>query len=122
MIHKKRIYQLLDCEFDVAAMLIHGQTFTGCAGFRVLHNGETYLVLNDSFGEDGGQEYVVLKVLRRDGDFYHVAGKDSITASWTDTPNDLLRLFCRAAAATGDFGLFTVHAQSPQEHDCGLCA
>lgn len=70
MIHDTRRFVITDVETIAAlAELLTEHTWTRCTGFRL---GEL-LFLNDSFSEDGAQEYAVVRSGRQ---------VESITVSW----------------------------------------
>lgn len=72
MIHKRRRYDVKKVEtVDELAEEVTRCTWTCCTGFEL----KGYLFLNDSFTEDSGQEYAVVKDGRQ---------VESITFSWCD--------------------------------------
>ena len=77
MIHDKRKFGVaLESDPAVLASKLQGQTWTACSAFRI----GRYIFANDSFSEDGAQEYAVL------ADFGHeeLAQIESITFGWCD--------------------------------------
>jgi hypothetical protein len=58
MIHDKRVYNVTTAgSVEELAALLTEHTWTLCTGFEL----QGYLFLNDSFTEDGAQEYTVVK-------------------------------------------------------------
>jgi len=104
-------------------------TMTLCTGFLYHHgDGRDYLILNDSFGEDGAQEYAVVRVVDGCGpsDVTMVEQIDSITVSWVRGASRLADMFCAAmiaAAETTAASTFPlcVERDAPYPH-CALCA
>jgi hypothetical protein len=87
-------------------------TMTLCTGFRL---GDT-LWLNDSFSEDGAQEYAVLRNGRQ---------IESITVSWCkpDRLLDSIAQFHEGRAEGIDFGPVALRLETPEAHGrCPLCA
>ena len=70
--------QSVDTQDELAANLTDGRTYCLCAGFRLATT--RLLFLNDSFSEDGAQEYAV---------YDELTGKqiESITAIWMTKEN-----------------------------------
>jgi len=118
MLHKNRVWCVNDIDsVEKLAEILTEQTFTLCSGFR--YGG--YLFLNDSFSEDGAQEYGVIK---------EATGKqvESITFSWCNYEEalrlirDIVRGDCDDQEWDGGIDL-TVQVQSPEQHGtCPLCA
>jgi hypothetical protein len=118
LLHKDRKWCVTDVNSaEKLAEMLTEQTFTLCSGFR--YGG--YLFLNDSFSEDGAQEYGVIK---------EATGKqiESITFSWCNH-EEALRLI--RDIAQGDYdseewnsGInLAAQIQSSEQHGtCPLCA
>lgn len=118
MLHKNRRWVVADVgSAEELAKMLTERTYTLCAGFR--YGG--YLFLNDSFSEDGAQEYGVIK---------EATGKqvESITFSWCDYERALQLI---REIARGDFdaeGGFSgislaVQVEALERHGaCPLCA
>jgi len=120
MIHHRRRFNVADIDTaaTLAQILTRG-TQCLCSGFRVAG----YLFLNDSFSEDGAQEYAVFRVAS-DGQHEQI---ESITFGWCNYAQtlDYIERIVRGELAvrctTG--GPLTV--QTHQEHRaqrCQLCA
>lgn len=115
MLHKKRVWQVRDVTAQELADLLVNHTQTCCIGFRCAG----YLYLNDSFSEDGAQEYGIIK---------EATGEqvESITFSWCSQEKaaDYIRRitageFDNQARASGIDPKTQV--QDPKEHRCPLC-
>ena len=87
MVHKQRIWTLARvASAEELAEKLAGRTWTMCSGFA-LEERPDLLFLNDSFSEDGAQEYAVV---RREGDdLYQV---ESITFGWMDRDEALVTI------------------------------
>jgi hypothetical protein len=102
----------LDAFATLAGMLTE-QDWCACAGFEV----GSLLVLNDSTGPDGAQEYVVI----RGG--WQV---ESLTVSWMETPRlaDTLRRLDGGNGSLGgeqsDYGEVSVREHGPKDY-CQHC-
>jgi hypothetical protein len=81
-----------------------------------------YLFLNDATGEDGAQEYAVVKVPENPGDPYRQV--ESITMSWC-TEEKALGYILKALAGEYDgdgWVIPTPRLDTPTEHgSCHLC-
>lgn len=118
MINVKRIWGVVDIDTaEELAEKLTKCTWTLCSGFH--YSG--YLFLNDSFSEDGAQEYGIIKEL---------TGKqvESVTFSWCDYDR-AFQLICKITV--GDFdsaswnsGIdIAVQVRSSEKHGrCLLCA
>ena len=75
MMHTSRRFrvQTVELQSELTTKLTDGGTYCLCAGFRLANT--RLLFLNDSFSEDGAQEYAVFDELTG-------AQIESITASW----------------------------------------
>lgn len=120
MVHTKRVY----CVGPVAspeelAEKLTRHTWTRCTGFEL----GGYLFLNDSFSEDGAQDYAVLKKPTTPGSL--PCQVESITFGWCDYAQalDYMR---RVLAGEYDENGRTVPElsfQAPESHGtCHLCA
>lgn len=117
MMHKSRTWQIKDIAgpFELAYNLTQ-QQWCCCQGFRM----GPYLYLNDATGENGAQEYGVI----READMRQV---ESITFSWIDEPTAQRHIW---AIATGgadheswDSGITAQQLQTGDQHGrCHLCA
>lgn len=123
MMHKHRAWvvtHLLRPE-EVAHQLAE-HTWCGCNAFGL----GDYLLLNDSTGPDGAQEYAVVKrIPQGDGTFAH-RQIESITASWMSEER-ILEFLCRMLAGEIDDvdWAFDVspHLENAEQHGrCHFCA
>jgi hypothetical protein len=110
MIHLDRTFFVTDVETaeDLAEKLTE-QTWTLCTGFRL----DNLLFLNDSFSEDGAQEYAVIRDNRQ---------VESITFSWVNSERALELIIWLMNGGTTDMGLFIPHIDTSPSHRCPLCA
>lgn len=121
MFHQKRFWWVKNIPTaEELVQELKTYTWTRCAGFRW----SGYLFLNDSFSEDGAQEYGVVK------EFLLTRGEarsqvDSITVSWM-TPERLMQYLVELPNLTDDLFLSCINPdqiQTPAEHGrCGHCA
>ncbi len=119
MVHSNRVWCVDEVQSaEELAQKLVSYTWTLCTGFR--YSG--YLFLNDSFSEDGAQEYGVVN---------ERTGKqvDTITVSWCSYEK-LLQLVNKIAAGEldGEFADWNpkidikTQVQTPEEHGrCYLC-
>jgi len=130
VIHRTRRYNVATgLTVGEIAHRLWTSTKTLCTGFSYHHgDGRDYLILNDSFGEDGAQEYAVVRVLdgRAAPDVAMVEQVDSITVSWGGGAPRLADLLCPAMIAPApitDASAFSVRVafDAPYPH-CELCA
>jgi len=118
MMHTRRTFCVFPVETaDDLAEKLTAHTWTLCTAFR-LHD---YLFLNDSTGEDGAQEYAVVKAAADDGPALQV---ESITFGWCDRAKALD--YIRRTLA-GEFDAagrpLTPRLETPDQHErCGHCA
>lgn len=117
MLHKNRSWCVVEIADSVQlARMLTENNYVLCAGFR--HAG--YLWLNDSFSEDGAQEYGVIK--EETGEQV-----ESITVSWCNLGQ--LTKYIRAISAgvyddqAWDSGInLETQVQAPEQHSaCPLC-
>lgn len=117
MIHRDRIWCVVDREPEALAADLTAYSWTLCTGFRC----RGYLFLNDSSSEGGAQEYAVV----RESDGQQV---ESITFSWCSYQEALAHI---QDAVSGRFdgqarpsGIVpAAQVQSPRQHGtCPLCA
>lgn len=83
-------------------------TWTLCTGFSL----QGLLFLNDSFSEDGAQEYAVV----RDG-----RQIESLTVSWMSRAEAWIDVDWLARGGGGDYGAVDVQTEPIEGHHCGLC-
>jgi hypothetical protein len=115
MIHTDRAFGITEVS-DVktlANQLFH-YTWTGCTGYQL---GE-YLFLNDSFSEDGKQEFAVLKI--DDGELIQI---ETITISCTKLTERLLELALTIAMDSHlNMGAYNeLKLEDISEHQCDIC-
>lgn len=115
MLHKTRVWQVREVTPEELVDLLVNRTQTCCAGFRCAG----YLYLNDSFSEDGAQEYGVIK---------EATGQqvESITFSWCskEKASEYIRQI-----STGEYddqswdpGIdLKAQIEDPTTHRCPLC-
>lgn len=118
MLHKNRFWCVTEIADPILlARMLKENNYVLCTGFR--HDG--YLWLNDSFSEDGAQEYGVIK--EETGEQV-----ESITVSWCSLEE--LTKYIRAISA-GDYDdqawnswiNLEMQVQAPEQHGrCPLCA
>ena len=87
-------------------------TWTLCTGFALEHGGERYLFLNDSFSEDGAQEYAVLRCGRQ---------VESVTFGWCTYERAIEIIRDILAGQVEDLGPTTPRLDHGDTH-CPLCA
>jgi len=118
MVHKKRVWNVkkIQSAEELAEMLTK-YSWTLCAGFR--YNG--YLFLNDSFSEDGAQEYGVIK---------ETTGiqVETVTFSWCNYER-ALQIISEIVGGEEGYGGWNsgidiaIQIQTPEKHGrCPLCA
>lgn len=117
MLHKDRIWAVADVDdsWELARKLTQF-TWTLCTGFR--HRG--YLYLNDSFSENGAQEYAVIKESTEQQ-------VETITFSWYAPEGAVQQIWL---ITTGTFddqawdpGIdLKTQIQPAEGHKCHLCA
>ena len=113
MIHTKRRYCIttVNTPEELHTWLVDSP-MTLCTGFRLRET----LWLNDSFSENGAQEYAVIQ---------HGRQIESITVSWCrpDKLLDFIVDFHENEVVGVDFGPVAVHIEMPEAHGrCPLCA
>jgi hypothetical protein len=120
MLHKNRIFAVSPVETapELAEKLTR-HTWTCCTGFSLTGHPE-YLFLNDSFSEDGAQEYAVLKRSREGRVTRQV---ESITFGWCsqDRALELIQEVVSGAYDDGSWPI-SVRTEPSSNHHCGLCA
>lgn len=133
MMHHDRRFNVTGATIEQVAQSLRARTYTLCTGFRLsmgaepsAGDGHDYVILNDSFGEDGAQEYAVIRVLEHLGqDTYRGVMTDSLTVSWIGNDERLAELLRRATApgapAYGAPFLLTMQRDAPYPH-CAHCA
>ena len=116
MIHTNRVYQLVDDVSDIATLAetLTQHTWTRCTAFelRTSPDAAPLLFLNDSFSEDGAQEYAVVREGRQ---------IESVTFSWCSRAEACDTIAWLARGGGGDYGPVTVHLEPAATHRCPLC-
>lgn len=109
MLHEHRRFGLITVQ-SVSELVEHvtEHTWTLCTGFSL----EGLLFLNDSFSEDGAQEYAVV----RDG-----RQVESLTVSWMSRAEASNAIEWLVRGGGGDYGAVDVHTEPIEGHQCGLC-
>ena len=117
MLHAKRRHRVVVVD-DIGelARKLTTHTWTLCTGFR--HGG--WLFLNDSFSEDGAQEYGVLRAEQSSAGTHDVC--EAVTFGWMNTRDAELWLRQWVNAA-GDIRVYGAMVLSPHpEGPCAFCA
>jgi len=117
--HDKRVWSVKEIQnAEELAEVLTGYTWTLCSGFR--YNG--YLFLNDSFSEDGAQEYGIIKETTEG------IQVETVTFSWCSY-EQALQLIKEIVQGDFDNGGWNskidiiLQVQTPKEHGrCQLCA
>ena len=118
MMHSRRTFCVFPVETaDDLAEKLTAHTWTLCTAFRL----GDYVFLNDSTGEDGAQEYAVVRVTADPASAEQV---ESITFGWCDRTKALA--YIRRTLA-GEFDAdgrpLTITLETPERHErCGHCA
>ena len=108
MIHKTRTYGIAEvADAETLAEKLTENSWTLCTGFRL----GPLLFLNDSFSEDGAQEWTVV----RDG-----VEVESITFGWCSYYKALQYICELEAGGGGQYG--TVAVRTDHAYPCHLCA
>lgn len=113
MIHNREWFVAQYDDVSEVADRLTSSTWTLCSGFQI---GDV-LLLNDSFSEDGGQEYAVIRALP-DGTFKQI---ESVTVSWLDSPS--LCEHIEGFLSGQEYNPYLVQPRITysREHRCGLC-
>ena len=109
MVHSKRRFGIVAVE-SVGQLVadLKEQSWTLCTGFAL----QNLLFLNDSFSENGAQEYAVVRNGRQ---------IESLTVSWmsrAEAHNDIDWL---VRGGGGDYGPVEVQTEPMDDHRCPLC-
>ncbi|HEX8221985.1 MAG TPA: hypothetical protein VF914_22540 [Chloroflexia bacterium] len=121
MIHATRVFSIKPATLDeMVQHFEYTDSWCACVGFRVEHQGQPFLLLNDSF--EYGSEFAVCVVLAQSGSVYTVEQQESITLGWVEPPR-IPAVLQEAFEFRGMVSrAFTVIGQDYQNHHCGLCA
>jgi hypothetical protein len=110
VIHRNRTFTVADVSSaEEVAQKVTEQSWTLCTGFRLCD----LLFLNDSFSEDGAQEYAVIRDDRQ---------VETITFSWTSPARALELIEWLIDGGTSDMGPFSPQIDDSPHHRCPLCA
>ena len=116
MIHARRRYQLhAAASPEQLAHDLSQRTWTLCTAFLA----DDYLFLNDSFSEDGAQEYAVVKL----GEGWPKQ-VESITFSWCSQERALEHIRSTLANAYDAHAFELSHVlylDAPDDHHCPMC-
>jgi hypothetical protein len=116
VIHHNRVFKVGEVVTDVARLAesLTQHTWTLCTGFQLITGPDTppLLFLNDSFSENGAQEYAVIRNSRQ---------IESITFSWCSRAEAHNLIVWLAQGGGGDYGAVDVHLDPAENHRCHLC-
>lgn len=115
--HKRRFCVKRVTSVEELVEQLHNHTWTLCTGFQI----GKYLWLNDSFREDGAQEYAVFMP----NDIGMYIDIESITVSWCSIERlcEHINTCLSGAWDVNRYGEYILHIDSPEEHRrCPLCA
>ena len=109
MLHQNRMFGVIAVQ-SVGELVenLTEHTWTLCTGFSL----EGLLFLNDSFSEDGAQEYAVV----RDG-----RQIESLTVSWMSRAEAWTDVDWLVRGGGGDYGAVDIQMEPIEGHRCGLC-
>jgi len=116
MLHKNRVWGVGNIEDpEHLADMLTSYTWTLCTGFRC----GGYLFLNDSFSEDGAQEY---GIINESTDMQ----VESITFSWCSYANALMHINSVVAGYYDNQSIpggidLTTQIEPADKHECYLC-
>ena len=120
MFHKKRVWCVarVDSAEELAEKLTQ-HSWTLCTGLQC----EEYLFLNDATGEDGAQQYAVVKCPANPGEPYRQV--ESITMSWctqTQALESIRRTVAGEFDGAGYAATVELKLETPAVHGhCHLC-
>ena len=110
MIHQNRTFAVQDVpSITDLTEYVTEHTWTRCTGFRL----GDLMFLNDSFSEDGAQEYTVIRQGRE---------IESITFSWQSRAEAHATIQWLVNGGGGDYGPLSSTIEAPDEHACPHCA
>mgnify|MGYP001603500485 CR=1 FL=1 len=112
MIHKNRNYRIADVpDLATMAQMLYRNSWCICNGIRA----SNLTLVNDSFSEDGAQEFVVI----RDGQEI-----ESLTVSWFESEASLLETLTELDGpdAFSKYGARNYGARNLQTHQDGACS
>lgn len=111
MMHINRKFNVMKLEsFKALAKILFNGTQCLCTGFQLGY----FIFLNDSFSEDGAQEYAVIK---------HGVQIDSLTVSWMESERELIDSFNDLATIPSPMVSEIENLKLDYEpgHSCYLC-
>ncbi len=116
MIHTKRVYQFAEEVTDIASLAesLTEQTWTLCTAFKLVTSPDAppLFFLNDSFSEDGAQEYAVIRNGRQ---------IESITFSWCSQTQAYNTIDSLVQGDGEDYGAVEPRLEPADTHLCVLC-
>ena len=116
MIHANRVFQIVEEMTDIASLAesLTQHTWTLCTAFRLVTPPDAVplLFLNDSFSENGAQEYAVIRNGRQ---------VESITFSWCSRAEAHNHIDWLVQGGGGDYGPVEAHLEPADTHLCALC-
>jgi hypothetical protein len=116
LIHTHRIFHIAEDLTDIAALAesLTQHTWTLCTGFKLVTDpaAPPLLFLNDSFSEDGAQEYAVVRNGRQ---------IESITFSWCSRAEAYNHIAYLVRGGGLDLGPVTLRLEPSATHRCPLC-
>ncbi len=116
MIHRNRIFQIVEGVTDIGSLAesLTQHTWTLCTAFKLVTSSDTppLFFLNDSFSENGAQEYAVIRGGRQ---------VESITFSWCSRAEAHNHIDYLVQGGGGDYGAVDARLESAEEHLCPLC-
>ena len=115
MMHPNRTFQIKDMvSINELVDALMQYTWTLCTAFRLTVDeaAPPLVFLNDSFSEDGAQEYAVV----RDG-----RQIESITFSWCSPAQATNYIAHLVQGGGADYGPLTPRVEPPDTHRCHLC-
>jgi hypothetical protein len=116
MVHTERVFKFAEDVTSVARLAesLTQRTWTLCTAFRLMTapGAEPLLFLNDSFSEDGAQEYAVVRNGRQ---------IESITFSWCSRAEAHNYIAWLVGGGGGDYGAVEVRLEPADRHRYPLC-
>ncbi len=116
MIHKNRTFQIVEDVTSIALLAenLTQHTWTLCTAFKLVAapDAEPLIFLNDSFSENGAQEYAVICEGRQ---------IESITFSWCSRGQAYNSIAWLTRGGSEEYGLVEVRLEPAETHSCHLC-
>ncbi len=116
MIHTRRVFHIVEEVHSIADLAenLTQHTWTLCTAFKLIaaSDAEPLLFLNDSFSENGAQEYAVIR-----------AGQqvESITFSWCSRGEAYNSIAWLTRGGSEDYGPVEMHLEPAETHSCVHC-